>query len=120
MKGDEMKYDKEFGLYIAEKEDLETFCKKLITKRDGYNRTVIGEFNDISITCKMQDTLDSLITKYKAEELNEKQNPRKKHTKNDLKHNASGYYDPTAYAAIKKLDKEIKNSRNKKEIKNEN
>lgn len=114
-----MKYNNELGLYVAGKESLEDFCQKLIYKQVLTGRQVIGEFNDTYIYVSATDTVKSLVQKYQQEQEREKKNPMKKHTKNNLTKNASGYSDPTAYKAIMNVDREMKKQQYMKEHRNE-
>lgn len=114
-----MKYDKEFGIYVADDESLEDFCQKLIHKQTLVGRQVVGEFDDQCIYVGAKDTVKSLVQKYMSEQEKEKKNPMKKHTTNKLTKNASGYSDPTAYKAIMNVDREMKKLQYMKEHHNE-
>lgn len=103
-----MKYDSEFGLYVATGEKLNTFCKRLISKRDAKKRNVVGMYGEQTIYVTENDTVDTLVYKYNESEKVEKKNRKKRRGSNNLFLNASGYADPTAFLAIKHLEDERK------------
>ena len=98
-----MKYDGQQGLYIAEKETLENFCKGLIEKRDSKHRSVMGEYNNSYICAGPTETVDSLIKQY----WDDRKGVNKKCTRDSVRKNRAGYDDPTAFKAITRLDKEL-------------
>lgn len=106
-----MKFNRDYGLYIAEKEDLKTFCEELIKIRDKKNKKIVGEFNNESVIVEFSDTVGTLMDKLKAEEAKEKKNPYKRKVHNKSYQNAAGYSDPTAFLAIQRLDRELAEKR---------
>ena len=108
-----MIWDSEYDVFIAdEDEDIDTFIDELIKQRKKRKtRSIVGEYDDCSILVGPKDTKESILKRYHMEKKQEQNNPFKKRTFNNLRRNASGYSDPTAYQAIKNVDREIERRR---------
>lgn len=107
-------------LYPHEDETIDKFCHRLMFALYApYCICAIGHYNGVRIMADGNSTLQGLVQGYFTEVNQRHVNNKRlkganKMNEKNLKKNAEGYSDPTAYQAIKNADNDIEAARVKK------